>query len=486
LRQAAKARLLPFTSYTFPRYRPDPAHALIASYLEKVERGDIDRLMIFAPPQTGKSELVSVRFPAWCLGRHPDWPIILASYAADLAQDKSRQCRQVVEGEAFQSLWPEVATAAESRAVDHWTIAGDRGGLKAGGVRGPLTGFGAFIGILDDPVKNAEEARSPTYRHAAKEWLETTFATRIWEGGRIVIVMTRWHEDDIAGWLLRTQKGRWTVLRLPALAETHDERERANVRLGTTDTADPLGRLPGKTLCPGRFSQETMEERRARSTPSTWNALYQGVPTPPEGSIFQREWWEDGRNRYRPDDPGYPTNVVARYLSYDTAEGKSETSGARTSCTVWELSTDYRVHLRHARAGRPSFPELPGQVEGMARHWNSDGRLRGVLIEDKSSGVQVIQTLLAAAPDWLRSLIVPIAPRVSKETRGEQAAVWCRNNCVLLPWPSEETPWLFDFEMELYDFPTGELMDQVDSATQLIIYLEHFLAEGWQARGGGN
>ncbi|MBU2051566.1 MAG: terminase family protein [Gammaproteobacteria bacterium] len=482
-RRRARLNLTDFSCYTYPAYVPEPAHRLIAAYLERVERGAVARLMIVAPPQHGKSELASVRFTAWVLGRHPQWPFILTSYAADLALDKSRQARQVVESGAYSRLFPGCSTAGDSRAVDHWRIAGEPGGLKAAGVGGPITGFGAMVGLIDDPVKNAEEAASATYRQKAKSWYETVFQTRLWEHSRQVLIMTRWHEDDLAGWLLRTQKGQWTVLRLPALAETDDERAQANARLGTTDTADPLARAPGEALCPGRFSRATLEARRDTMSPAAWAALYQGVPAPPTGAIFKRDWWQEGR-RYHDADLGRRTQVVARYLSYDTAEGKSDTGGARTSCVVGELMQDYRLHVRHVRTGRPDFPELTAQVGWIAQHWNADGRLRGVLIEDKSSGVQVLQTLRHAAPEWLQNLLIPITPRVSKATRGEQAAVWCQNGCVWFPWPAPEVSWLYDFETELFDFPAGELCDQVDAFTQLVLYLEHYLAQGWHARGG--
>ena len=481
-RRTARNSLAAFTAYTFPQYQAEPAHLLLARYLERVARGEIRNLMIFAPPQSGKSELASVRFPAWLLGQQPDWPLILTSYAADLALDKSRQARQTVESAEYARLFPGRSTAGDSRAVDHWRMAGHRGGLKATGVGGPLAGFGGQLGLIDDPVKNSEEANSASYRRKAKAWYETTFQTRLWEDARQVLIMTRWHEDDLAGWLLRTQGDRWTVLRLPALAETDDERAKANARLGTHDAADPLGRQPGEPLCPGRFSRATMEDRRAKATPGTWAALYQGVPAPPEGAVFHRDWWQ-GQRRFHLDDAALQTNVVARYLSYDTAEGKDE-GGARTSCVAVELTNDYRLLLRHVRTGRPDFPELSAQVGWIARHWNQDHKLRGVLIEDKSSGVQVLQTLRSAAPSWLQDLLIPITPKVSKETRGEQASVWCKNGCVWLPWPSEEAGWLYDFETELFDFPTGVLCDQVDAFTQIIIYLEHYLAQGWQARGG--
>ncbi len=189
-KQQAQTSLIGFTQYTFPRYQAEPFHRLVAAYLDRVIAGDIRRLMIFAPPQHGKSELVSVRFPAYWMGRRPDDPVIITSYAADLAYSKSRQARQVVESREFAGLFPGVGTNPESRAVNNWVLAAPhRGELVAAGVGGPITGHGAMLGIIDDPVENWEQAQSEAYRNRAWEWYRGTFRTRIWEEGAIVLIM---------------------------------------------------------------------------------------------------------------------------------------------------------------------------------------------------------------------------------------------------------------------------------------------------------
>ncbi|GAB4514050.1 MAG: phage terminase large subunit [Anaerolineae bacterium] len=291
--ERARRELLHFTRYTFPQYAAEPAHELIARCLDRVVRGEIRRLMIFAPPQHGKSELASVRLPAFWLGRRPDHPVILASYAASLAYSKSRQARGIVESAEYARLFPGVATRQDSRAVDHWELAPPhRGGMLAAGVGGPITGHGAMLGIIDDPFENWEQAQSQTIRDRVWEWWRTTFRTRIWEDGAIILIMTRWHEDDLAGRLLQEQADRWTVLRLPALAETQEERDENNRRLGLpTGQPDPLGRQPGEPLCPGRFSREALEEIRRDVGPMAWAAEYQGAPRAPEGNRFKRHWF---------------------------------------------------------------------------------------------------------------------------------------------------------------------------------------------------
>src|SRR5262249_14155594 len=142
-RRAARSRLLDFTTFTFPGYHAEPAHDFIAQTLDKVLSGEINRLMIFAPPQHGKSELASIRLPAFWLAKRPDDPVILASYAASLAESKSRQARQVVESPEYTTLFPGTTTRRDSRSVSHWELEGQRGYLLAAGVGGPITGHGA-------------------------------------------------------------------------------------------------------------------------------------------------------------------------------------------------------------------------------------------------------------------------------------------------------------------------------------------------------
>lgn len=289
IREAAHKSLLSFTTYTFPEYNAEPAHRLLAETLDQVVAGEIKRLMVWWPPQHGKSELCSLRLPAYWLGRRPDDPIILTSYGADLAYSFSRKARNLVESPEYRRLFRQVRTAGDSRAVNEWSVAGHRGGLLAAGVGGPITGHGAALGIIDDPIENWKQAQSEVIRRACQEWYGSTFLTRIWEDGAIVLVMTRWHEDDLAGYILRTEPGKWRVLRFPALAETPEERAEANRRLGLDDQADPLKRQPGEALCPALFSAETLEAR-APLIPG-WSGIGQQNPMPATGQRLDRSWF---------------------------------------------------------------------------------------------------------------------------------------------------------------------------------------------------
>ncbi len=269
-----------------PTYRAAPVHYLIAEHLEAVERGEIKRLMIFMPPRTGKSELL-IRFIAWCLGRNPDWSMIYTSYGADLAWEKSHEARNAVASEEFSSVFgrqslaeQQVELSKSSRSVQRWRIQGRRGGLTAQGVGGPLTGKGAHIAIIDDPVKNREEADSFRVREHTWRWYVSTLYTRLEPAGAVILVMTRWHVDDLAGRLLERAASdpladQWHVLSLPALAEEHDA----------------LGRQPGQALNRERFDEAALASIQTTVGRREWLALYQQRPVPAEGAMFQRQWF---------------------------------------------------------------------------------------------------------------------------------------------------------------------------------------------------
>ena len=288
---AARQRLIDFTEYTYPQYITEAFHYKLGQALDAVVQGKIKRLMIWAPPQHGKSELVSVRLSAYWLGRWPDEPVILSSYGASHAESKSRQSRGVVESDGFGRIFPQVRTVFTSRAVQRWEIAGRRGYMLAVGVGGPITGHGARLGIIDDPFSSWEKAQSEWARERVWDWYRATFRTRIWENGAIVIIMTRWHQADLCGKILQEQAGRWTVLRFPAMAETQKERDENDKFLGLpVGQADLLGRRAGEPLCPQRFSLAALLELMDDVGEMAWSAEYQGVPRPLEGSVFKRYW----------------------------------------------------------------------------------------------------------------------------------------------------------------------------------------------------
>lgn len=245
---------------------------VLCQALEDVEKRNCTRLVVEMPPRHGKSEVVSKGFPAWYLGKHPDHNIILASYGADLSEKFSRIVRSKTQ-EYGPSLF-NINVSEDSSAVNNWEIAGCRGGLIAAGVNGPLTGHGADIAIIDDPIKSAAEANSSTYRDHTLEWYQTVLRTRLAPNGAIIIVMTRWHKDDLVGTLLKnaeTGSEQWRVIRMPAIADEHDI----------------LGRVPGEPLWPERFTLADLIDTKSSMTTYQWSALYQQNPIDVEGALWK-------------------------------------------------------------------------------------------------------------------------------------------------------------------------------------------------------
>jgi len=222
-RQKARESLIEFTRYTNPAYLAAAHHYLIASKLEAVERGEIKRLMIMMPPRHGKSELASRRFPAYFTGRNAGKQIIAASYNSDLANDFGREVRNIVNSPEFRVLY-NTTLSQDSQAANRWHT--DKGGMYvAAGVGTAITGRGADILLIDDPFKDREEADSEIRRQRVWDWYTSTAYTRLMPGGAIVLINTRWHDDDLSGRLLSEQESggdQWEVLSLPALSPDNE------------------------------------------------------------------------------------------------------------------------------------------------------------------------------------------------------------------------------------------------------------------------
>lgn len=273
--QAERARrgLIGFTSFTNDTYEPAGHHRLIASKLEQVERDEIDRLMIFMPPRHGKSELASRRFPARYLGLHPKRQIIAASYNSDLATDFGRDVRNIVASPEYGEVFRGVGLRPDSKAADRMNT--NHGGVYiAAGVGTATTGRGAHLGLIDDPFKDRQDADSELQREKVWNWYRSTFFTRLMPGGAIVLIQTRWHEDDLAGRLLEQDGriedgGEWHVLDLPAIG------------------------LDGRALWPEWYDLKALDRIKRTIGPREWSALYMQAPQPAEGTFFQRDWFEE-------------------------------------------------------------------------------------------------------------------------------------------------------------------------------------------------
>ncbi|MEM8615483.1 MAG: terminase family protein [Pseudomonadota bacterium] len=315
----AQNDLIAFTEYTFPQYQTAAHHRLIASKLEEVERGEIDRLMIFMPPRHGKSELATKRFPAWALGRNPRRQIIQASYNSDLATDFGRQVRNIVGEQRYQNVF-DTTLASDSKAANRWNTSGG-GAYVAAGVGTAVTGRGADIFIIDDPLKDREEADSETRRETIWNWYTSTAYTRLMKGGAVILIQTRWHEDDLAGRLLEAEaKGgdKWHKLILPANGD-HGP------------------------LWPEMFDGAALERIQAAIGPRDWSALYQQSPAPEDGTFFKREWFK--RHSVVPRN-------VSRYLCSDYAV--SEKTGDFTEHGMFAIAPNNTIYVEDWWHGQTS------------------------------------------------------------------------------------------------------------------------------------
>lgn len=274
-RLQAQTRLAAFIEFRKAGYEPAAHHRLLIDKLEAVERGEIERLMVCMPPGSAKSTYTSVEFPAWFLGRNPSLSIIAASHTQELAERFGRRVRNIVGSQEFAAVFG-FGVADDSSSAGRWDTA--KGGeYFAAGVGGAITGRRADLAVIDDPVKSREDADSERGRERAWDWYVNDFLTRLKPGARQIVVMTRWHEDDLGGRILERERDRWHVIEL-AMEALPD---------------DPLGRPPGERLWPEWFTDEMV--LAAKRDVRSWNALYQQQPASEDGDFFKREWFQEYR-----------------------------------------------------------------------------------------------------------------------------------------------------------------------------------------------
>lgn len=460
-RRAARASLLDFTRYTFPDYQVSWHHRVIAHFLDLVLAGAIPRLIVTLPPQHGKTELVSRRLPAYALGRNPDAHVILASYSSDLANLMSRDAQRIIDSAEYGRLFPETRLADESDArwtkrQDFFEVVDRRGSLRAAGVGGGITGLGFHLGIIDDPVKNREEAESEVVRAAQWRWYTSTFRTRATEtGAAIVVLMTRWHEDDLVGRLLATAAGdpkadQWTVLSLPALAEEPGPR---TVTVSRTDGPAAIEtideRAIGEVLWAERFSLNAIEAVAASLGSYDFAALYQQRPAPAGGGMFQREWLTIV------DAGPSEADVQARVRYWDKAG--TEGGGAYSAGVLMALGTDGRFYVEDvvraqlSAGGREALIKQTAALDGVAVEvWTEQ--------EPGSGGKESAENTIRG----LAGYDVHAEPVTGdKVTRARPFAAQAEAGNVRLL----RGPWNGPYLDELGLFPNGRYKDQVDASS---------------------
>lgn len=389
------------------------------------------RIVVSAPPRTGKSELVSHWLPVWFLELFPKLRVVLASYEARLAERYGRRVRDTFE--RCPELWTKVR--ADARDSSDWETT-EGGGMRTVGVGGGLTGMGGNCLIVDDPCRNWADAHSPVRQETERYWFDSTFYTRRnTDCSHIVILQTRWAESDMTGWLLKEHLDNWLHIRLPALAEA----------------GDVLGRAEGESLCPERVSQEAYERTKKVSIAAIWAGMYQQSPIPAEGSIIPLGWL-----RYYDQ---LPSNVVPVGISVDASFKATET-GSYVVLQAWgrdRHGCGPNFYLLNQVRSRMDFaPTVEALKVLMAAHPQASAKW----IEEKANGAAIISSLRQFVPG-----LIPINPEGGKVSRLQAVAPFFKAGNVHLP---RHAPWLPDYITELTYFPNASNDDQVDATSQAL------------------
>ena len=448
----AQTSLLDFTKLTMPspedpddvnlsRYSPAKHHEVICAALEEVDAGRIQRLIITMPPRHGKSELASRRFPAFFMGKDPYRQLIFATYNDEFAQDFGRHVRDTMRSDTYSHVFPLSKLKAGSQASDR--IQTEEGGMCVFvGRGGSLTGRGADLLIIDDPIKDREEADSKAIREKLWSWFTDVAMTRLMTAGaRVVIIMTRWHEDDLIGRLTdpknpcynEQEAAGWKVLALPAIAVNED----------------PMGRKPGEALWPERFDLDFLNQAK-RLNPKGFSALYQGSPSPDDGDYFKRDWIKT----YMPNE--LPKNLriyVASDHAISTIQERDATVllpiGVDDEDNIWVLPD---VWWRRA----DSAAVVDGMIDMMARRnpqmwWAESGHITksiGPFLRKRMAEMQVYCT------------IDEVVPTKDKQTRAQSIRARMSMGKVFFP---RFASWWGDALDELLKFPSSTHDDFVDA-----------------------
>lgn len=430
-----------FSIATNKDYIPNWHHEVIAKELEKIEAfGDRDYkvLLIFVPPRHGKSELASINFPAWYLGRNPTKEIITVSYSAELAQDFGSKTRAIVNSEAYPHIF-NIRLKEDEQAKAKWRT--DKGGSYTSvGVGGAITGRGANILLFDDPIKNREEAESEVYREKVWQFFTSTAFTRLEPGGVVVVILTRWHMDDLAGRIMENPhlKSRMKIIHFPAIA-----------------TKREVYRNEGEALWPERFDIKALDEIKNTIGPYDWNALYQGTPVLNENQEFKPDWIR------RCSQQSVDAKNTRRFLTIDTAMSKKAQADFTGFCdnavdnqNFWHLKAwrmklgpeelvDAIFNLQKRNGYEAIGIERTTFTDGLKPYMDSEQRRRNMFLP-----VMEIDHNQTRKEIRIRGLIPRYASHSVFHIEGETK----------------------DLEEEMYQFPVG-LHDDVLDATAYMVQL---------------
>ncbi|MCB9072501.1 MAG: phage terminase large subunit [Bdellovibrionaceae bacterium] len=384
------------------------------------------------PPRAGKSLYTSLYLPAWFLATWPEKNVILTSYEATFAASWGRKVRNFL---SENSLNLDVTLSPDSLASDRWNTT-KGGGMITAGIGGPITGRGGHLIIIDDPIKNSEEASSETIRKKHIDWFNSTLYTRAEPGASIVLLMTRWHQMDLAGYLLKEHSKEWKEIKLPALAEDND----------------PLGRKLGEALCPERYDIDALESIKRTVGTRVWDALYQQRPSIEDGNIFKRHWFKFYQT--------LPDSLDNMIISCDLTFKDTKNSDYAV-LQVWGKKGANKYLIDQIRE-RLDFPNT---IRALTQLTQKYPHAHTKLIEDKANGPAVIATLRNKIPG-----LIAVEPSGSKEARASSVSADIEAGNVYLPSPTL-MPWVNDFIEECANFPFAQHDDCVDAMSYALIRL---------------
>lgn len=453
LRRSAQTNLDSFILYTYADYKMGWVHKEICETLDQflldVQEHKRPRLIICMPPRSGKSEIVSRRFPAYALGKNPDLQIIATSYSADLSSRFNRDVQRIIDDDDYRNVFPDTTLSGKNvhvssrgsyiRTSDLFEIVNHKGSYRSTGVGGGITGQGADILIIDDPIKDRAEADSITIRKKLWDWYTSTAYTRLSAGGGVIVMCTRWHTDDLIGRLIQRANEHngdiFKVINYPAIAET-----------------DEPHRKKGEALHPQRYDLDQLNAIRQTVGAQDWSALYQQRPVPEGGAVFKLEWFNHWNQTTIP--PRFEMVVGSWDMTF-----KDSTSSDYVVGQIWGR-VGVNLYLIDEVRGQWDFTKTLEMFELMAEKHQNVTRW---LIEDKANGSAIISVLKKHIHG-----ITPITPKESKLERAYAITPIIEAGNVFLP---ESANWLSALEDELVNFPAGAHDDQVDSMTQALNYM---------------
>ncbi|RSU01419.1 hypothetical protein CBF34_07100 [Vagococcus penaei] len=433
-------------------FKPLRHQLYISPYLERIANGERLFLIVELPPQHGKSTFITETFPAYFLMKNPNKLAMVVSYSEELYKKFGRKNREKFR--TYSEPLFDLQLSSDTASVSEWGVQNHLGQLYSTSILGGATGRGSDLLIIDDPIKNRAEANSKTIRDKIYNEWQDTFYSRLSATGSVIVIMTRWHEDDLAGRLLKEKKLPWVEIKIPAIAEE----------------GDLLGRKVGEALAPeiGK-DEEWAKQTKAVSGTRGWSSLYQQRPTPDGGQVFKRSWV----NYYVPtiemkvklglddDVMVMPKRFEVELQSWDCTFKETSTSDY-VSGQVWgKHEAKYFLLDRHNE--RMGIVDTMKAITVMTSKWPN---AKAKLIEDKANGSAVIEMLGKKIPG-----IVPVNPQGGKEVRANAVSPFWEAGNVYLPHPLWK-PWVDDYVEELILFPNSEHDDDVDSMSQALTKLD--------------